>query len=43
MKGKKIVVVVCAMLAVALMVGALVWALSLGDGKDKKSDKKDPL
>ena len=41
MKGKKIVVVVCAMLAVALMVGALVWALSLGDGKDKKSDKKD--
>lgn len=41
MKGKKIVVVVCAMFAVALMVGALVWALSLGDGKDKKSDKKD--
>lgn len=41
MKGKKIIIVICAMLAVALMVGALVWALSLGDGKEKNDGKKE--
>lgn len=41
MKGKKIVVVICAMLAVVLMVGALVWALSLENDKDKKDNDKE--
>ena len=36
MKGKKIIIVMCTILAVILMVVALVWALSLGDDKDKK-------
>ena len=41
MKGKKIIIVICTILAVVLMIVALVWALSLGDDKDKKTDKKD--
>lgn len=41
MKGKKIIIVMCTILAVILMVVALVWALSLGDDKDKKETKKE--
>ena len=41
MKGKKIIIVMCTILAVILMVVALVWDLSLGDDKDKKEDKKE--
>lgn len=41
MKGKKIIIVMCTILAVILMVVALVWALSLGDDKDKKENNKE--
>lgn len=41
MKGKKIIIVMCTILAVILMVVALVWALSLSDDKDKKENNKD--
>ena len=41
MKGKKVIIVICTILAVILMLVALVWALSLGDDKDKKENKKE--
>lgn len=41
MKGKKIIIVMCTILAAILMVVALVWALSLGDDKDKKENNKE--
>lgn len=41
MKGKKIIIVMCTILAVILMVVALVWSLSLGDDKDKKENNKE--
>ena len=41
MKGKKIIIVMCTILAVILMVVALVLALSLGDDKDKKENNKE--
>ncbi len=41
MKGKKLFVVIGAILLVVLMVVALVWALSLGNGKEKKEDNKE--
>lgn len=41
MKGKKIIIVMCTILAVILMVVALVWALSLGDDKDKKENNNE--
>lgn len=41
MKGKKVIIVVCTILVVVLMVITLVWALSLGEDKDKKENKKE--
>ena len=41
MKGKKIIIVIVAMIAVSLMVFGLVWALSLNSDNDKKDNKKE--